>query len=94
MYDETGPDGKRRYTVAQIAAEFGITRPTTYRHFQCLTQERAGLHSAASTTPHGCPVTRSGPRCWTSLSAKTNQATRTDQVAVTGLPVAGPGDPS
>ena len=28
MYDETGPDGKRRYTVAQIAAEFGVTRPT------------------------------------------------------------------
>ena len=32
MYDETGPDGKRRYTVAQIAAEFGVTRPTIYRH--------------------------------------------------------------
>jgi DNA invertase Pin-like site-specific DNA recombinase len=37
MYDETGPDGKRRYTVAQIAAEFGVTRPTIYRHLQCLT---------------------------------------------------------
>ena len=36
MYDETGPDGKRRYTVAQIAAEFGVTRPTIYRHLQCL----------------------------------------------------------
>jgi DNA invertase Pin-like site-specific DNA recombinase len=32
MYDETGPDGKRRYTVAQIAAEFGVTRPTVDRH--------------------------------------------------------------
>jgi len=32
MYEETGPDGKRRYTVAQIAAEFGVTRPTIYRH--------------------------------------------------------------
>ncbi|MBA8823443.1 DNA invertase Pin-like site-specific DNA recombinase [Saccharopolyspora lacisalsi] len=32
MYDETGDDGKRRYTVAQIAAEFGVTRPTIYRH--------------------------------------------------------------
>jgi DNA invertase Pin-like site-specific DNA recombinase len=32
MYDETGPDGKRRYNVAQIAAEFGVTRPTIYRH--------------------------------------------------------------
>jgi predicted DNA binding protein len=32
MYEEIGPDGKRRYTVAQIAAEFGVTRPTIYRH--------------------------------------------------------------
>ena len=34
------PDGKRRYTVAQIAAEFGVTRPTIYRHL-----EREGLVS-------------------------------------------------
>jgi DNA invertase Pin-like site-specific DNA recombinase len=32
MYDETDEHGKRRYTVAQIAAEFGVTRPTIYRH--------------------------------------------------------------
>jgi DNA invertase Pin-like site-specific DNA recombinase len=32
MYDEVGPDGKRRHTVAQIAAEFGVSRPTIYRH--------------------------------------------------------------
>jgi len=32
MYEETANDGKRRYTVAQIAAEFGVTRPTIYRH--------------------------------------------------------------
>jgi DNA invertase Pin-like site-specific DNA recombinase len=31
MYDEKGDDGKRRYTVQQIAAEFGVTRPTIYR---------------------------------------------------------------
>ena len=31
MYDELGDDGKRKYTVAQIAAEFGVTRPTIYR---------------------------------------------------------------
>ena len=30
--DEVGEDGKRAYTVAQIAAEFGVTRPTIYRH--------------------------------------------------------------
>jgi DNA invertase Pin-like site-specific DNA recombinase len=32
MYDEVGPDGRRAWTVAQIAAEFGVTRPTIYRH--------------------------------------------------------------
>lgn len=32
MYEELGDDGKRKYTVAQIAAEFGVTRPTIYRH--------------------------------------------------------------
>jgi DNA invertase Pin-like site-specific DNA recombinase len=36
MYDEMGPDGKRRYTVAQIAAEFGVARPTICRHLQRL----------------------------------------------------------
>lgn len=34
MYDETGDDGKRRYTVQQIADEFGVTRPTIYRHLE------------------------------------------------------------
>lgn len=32
MYEQTGPDGKRAYTVQQIADEFGVTRPTIYRH--------------------------------------------------------------
>jgi hypothetical protein len=32
MYEETGEDGKRKYTVAQIADEFGVTRPIIYRH--------------------------------------------------------------
>jgi hypothetical protein len=31
MYDELAADGKRKHTVAQIA-EFGVTRPTIYRH--------------------------------------------------------------
>ena len=31
MYDEVGSDGKRAHTVAEIAAEFGVTRPTIYR---------------------------------------------------------------
>ena len=32
MYDETGEDGKRTHTVAHIAAELGVSRPTIYRH--------------------------------------------------------------
>ena len=32
MYDETDADGKRKHTVQQIADEFGVTRPTIYRH--------------------------------------------------------------
>jgi DNA invertase Pin-like site-specific DNA recombinase len=31
MYAETGEDGKRRHTVADIAAEFGVSRQTVYR---------------------------------------------------------------
>jgi predicted transcriptional regulator len=34
MYDELGPDGKRLHTVQRIAEEFGVTRPTIYRHLQ------------------------------------------------------------
>lgn len=32
LYDEIGPDGRRAHTVAEIAAEFGVSRPTIYRH--------------------------------------------------------------
>lgn len=32
MYAEFDEHGRRRYTVGQIAAEFGVTRPTIYRH--------------------------------------------------------------
>jgi len=32
MYDELGSDGKRKYTVQQIADEFSVSRPTIYRH--------------------------------------------------------------
>jgi AcrR family transcriptional regulator len=34
VYEELGPDGRRAYTVAEIAAEFGVSRPTIYRHLQ------------------------------------------------------------
>ena len=43
MYDEAGADGKRKYTVQQIAEEFGVSRPTIYRHL-----ERSGASRGAS----------------------------------------------
>jgi len=43
MYEETDPDGKRKHTVAQIAAEFGVSRPTIYRHLAKTTGSTAGL---------------------------------------------------
>jgi DNA invertase Pin-like site-specific DNA recombinase len=51
MYEETGPDGRRRYTVEQIAAEFGVTRPTIYRHLGKLTASDAA--DGATTVPAG-----------------------------------------
>jgi DNA invertase Pin-like site-specific DNA recombinase len=38
MYEQTGPDGRRRYTVQQIAEEFGVSRPTIYRHLAKLAE--------------------------------------------------------
>jgi DNA invertase Pin-like site-specific DNA recombinase len=32
MYNEKGPDNKRRYTVAEIAETFHVSRKTIYRH--------------------------------------------------------------
>ncbi|MEU4708178.1 recombinase family protein [Nocardia salmonicida] len=34
MYDETDDNGKRRYTVVQIAETFGVSRKTIYRNLQ------------------------------------------------------------
>ena len=36
MYEETDANGGRPHTVAQIAAEFGVTRPTIYRYIDKL----------------------------------------------------------
>jgi predicted transcriptional regulator YheO len=38
--------GKRKHTVAQIAAEFGVTRPTVYRH---LSKPAAGSTGPATS---------------------------------------------
>ena len=32
LYDETGPDGKRRHTVDYIATRLRVSRKTIYRH--------------------------------------------------------------
>lgn len=34
MYDEKGADGRRRYTVAEIAETFHVSRKTIYRHLE------------------------------------------------------------
>lgn len=34
MYDEVGEDGKRAHTVAGIAKELGVSRPTIYRYLE------------------------------------------------------------
>ncbi|MEU6583958.1 hypothetical protein [Nocardia sp. NPDC046763] len=39
MDEELDNRGKRRYTVDQIAAEFGVTRPTIYRHLNKTTPQ-------------------------------------------------------
>ncbi len=46
MYEETDDQGRRRYTVNQIAAEFGVTRPTIYRHLG-----KRAAPTAPQTTP-------------------------------------------
>jgi DNA-binding XRE family transcriptional regulator len=34
MYEEKGDDGRRKYTVAEIAETFGVSRKTVYRHLE------------------------------------------------------------
>jgi transcriptional antiterminator len=42
MYDEKDADDKRKHTVQQIADEFGVTRPTIYRHLAKATPSSPG----------------------------------------------------
>jgi DNA invertase Pin-like site-specific DNA recombinase len=48
MYDTRGEDGKRAYTVDEIAATFGVTRTTIYRH---LDQDQAAAPAGGSPRP-------------------------------------------
>ena len=52
MYAETGSDGKRRYTVDEIAGTFAVSRKTIYRH---LDKNHAQRQPDKSTRPR--PVT-------------------------------------
>jgi DNA invertase Pin-like site-specific DNA recombinase len=47
MYQEKGDDGKRKYTVAEIAETFGVSRKTVYRHLE----PSGGRRQLGKTTP-------------------------------------------
>lgn len=51
MYAETGEDGKRRHTLADIAAELGVSRQTVYRAL-CLRggEVTGGIHWRRETS--------------------------------------------
>ena len=49
MYDELGDDGRRAHTVQQIADEFGVTRPTIYRHLQSHTPADRGAAKSVTS---------------------------------------------
>jgi predicted DNA-binding protein YlxM (UPF0122 family) len=38
MYDDKGPDGRRKYTVNEIAETFQVSRKTIYRHLESTTK--------------------------------------------------------
>jgi DNA-binding CsgD family transcriptional regulator len=60
MYDETGAGGRRKYTVAEIAETFGVSRKTVYRHLEPSGGRRqpgksarpAALAGPLATLPH------------------------------------------
>jgi DNA invertase Pin-like site-specific DNA recombinase len=47
MYEDKGHDGKRKYTVAEIAETFGVSRKTVYRHLE----PSGGRRQPGKTTP-------------------------------------------
>ena len=52
MYDETGADGWRKYTVAEIAEAVGVSRKTVYRHLG----PSGGRRQPGKTTPPAAPA--------------------------------------
>ncbi|GAA2171349.1 recombinase family protein [Actinomadura napierensis] len=63
MYDEHGADGKRAYTVQQIADTFGVSRPTIYRY---LTPAPPQPPNATAATAETSPGTSAGTSAGTS----------------------------
>jgi len=61
MYDETGADGRRKYTVAEIAETFGVSRKTVYRHLEPSGGRRQAGKSARPAAPAGPPATLPHP---------------------------------
>ncbi|MGH3183255.1 MAG: recombinase family protein [Streptosporangiaceae bacterium] len=52
MYDETGADGRRKCTVAEIAGTFAVSRKTVYRHLE----PSGGRRQPGKTTPPAAPA--------------------------------------
>ena len=61
MYDETAADGRRKYTVAEIAETVGVSRKTVYRHLEPSGGRRQPGKSARSAAPAGPLATLSHP---------------------------------
>jgi hypothetical protein len=53
MYDQTGADDRRKYTVAEIAETFGVSRKTVYRHLEPSAGRRQPGKSARPAAPAG-----------------------------------------
>jgi len=51
LYDEVGPDGRRVHTVAEIAAELGVSRPTIYRYLGDRREQGSRSRTKASSRP-------------------------------------------
>ncbi len=45
MYDQIDETGKNKFTINQIAAEFGVTRPTIYRYLDQWAPARPAIPS-------------------------------------------------
>ena len=62
MYDEKDADGKRRYTVAEIAETFNVSRKTIYRHLEP-DQHAARLTARDSQVAAGSTFLNDRPSC-------------------------------